>query len=278
MKIARLLLTVCFAMSIYGFTYAQEVSILSWNIAHLGKTKSPEEIEFMCSIMQGYDIIAIQEVVANDPAGARAVAQISDILNRSGSKWDYKVSHPTTGTSQQKERYAFIWNTAIVKINGRPWLDESLADIVCREPYLARFNMGEQSFLIANYHSIPHSKKPQWENKQVLQLPMLYPNDKILIAGDYNISSTDKFWDLLNDQHLQLTPFGDKSTLRRACTSNNDFTYSNHAIDFFIYEKAELNVVKSSVIDYVGKCEHLNFARSISDHLPVFCTFKIPGH
>ena len=174
MNKSRHLLTVLCLFTIYCSNYAQEVSILTWNIAHLGKTKNATEIEFMASVMQSYDLIAIQEVVASDPAGAKAVAQIADLLNRSGSKWEYKVSDPTTGTSQQKERYAFIWNTAIVKLKGKPWLDKSLADIICREPFLARFHVEENSFLIANYHSIPHAKKPQWENAQVLQLPKLY--------------------------------------------------------------------------------------------------------
>ena len=74
---------------------------------------------------------------------------------------------------------------------------------------------------------------------------------------------------------MQLIPYGNKSTLRRACTNNNGFTYSNHAIDFFIYEKEELIVLKSNVVDYVGKCGNLQSARSISDHLPVFCTINL---
>jgi len=246
MNLSRVLITTCLLLILNGFVIAQEVSILSWNIANLGKTKSEVEIEFMAA----------------------------EHLNRTGSKWDYRVSDPTTGTSQQKERYAFIWKTSVVKLKGRPWLDKTLAPIVCREPYLARFSIGENVLLLANYHSIPHAKKPQWENEQVLNLPQLYLNDKILIAGDYNINSTDKYWDLLDSRDLRHLPIGGKTTLRRACTTNNNFTYTNHAIDFFIYENRELLVTDPGVVDFVLACENLEMARGISDHLPAFCTIR----
>ena len=50
----------------------------------------------------------------------------------------------------------------------------------------------------------------------------------------------------------------------------NNFTYRNHAIDFFVYENLEFDIIESGVIDYVGGCENLGKMRGISDHLPVF--------
>jgi hypothetical protein len=54
-----------------------------------------------------YDIIAVQEVVAG--YGVQAVARLSDELNRTGSKWDYIISDPTSSSPYKTERYAFIW-------------------------------------------------------------------------------------------------------------------------------------------------------------------------
>ena len=135
MNLSRLLLAFACFLLFQPNVQSQELSILTWNIQHLGKTKNATEIAFMVKVMKAYDIIAIQEVVAKDPAGIKAVVRIVEQLNRSGAKWDYKVSDPTTGTSQQKERYAFVWKTSAVKLNGRAWLEKSLAPIVCREPY-----------------------------------------------------------------------------------------------------------------------------------------------
>ena len=41
------------------------ISICSWNIENLGNSKSDVEIDFMATTIQNFDVIAIQEVVAN---------------------------------------------------------------------------------------------------------------------------------------------------------------------------------------------------------------------
>ena len=92
-------------------TYGQTFSIVSWNISHFGKTKDASEIKRIAQIVRDFDIIAIQEVVAIDPAGAKAVARLADELNRMGAKWDYRVSNPTNSSSGKTERYAFIWKS-----------------------------------------------------------------------------------------------------------------------------------------------------------------------
>jgi len=56
-------------------TYSQTFSIVSWNISHFGKTKDASEIKRIAQIVRDFDIVAIQEVVAIDPAGAKAVAR-----------------------------------------------------------------------------------------------------------------------------------------------------------------------------------------------------------
>ena len=78
---------------------SQELSILTWNIQHLGKTKNATEIAFMVKVMKAYDIIAIQEVVAKDPAGIKAVVRIVEQLNRSGAKW-YRIHRLPPGAAQ----------------------------------------------------------------------------------------------------------------------------------------------------------------------------------
>ena len=78
---------------------AQTFSLLTWNIKDLGGSKDTEEKEVMVDLMRQYDLVLIQEVVAKDPAGARAVAWLADALNRTGSRWDYRVSDPTESPS-----------------------------------------------------------------------------------------------------------------------------------------------------------------------------------
>ncbi len=55
----RLMLLVFAVSLIYSSTFAQEVSILSWNIKHLGKSKDDNEISFIAEVMRDYDNVAI---------------------------------------------------------------------------------------------------------------------------------------------------------------------------------------------------------------------------
>lgn len=60
------------------------ITLVSWNIRHLGRTKTEDDIYQIATLLRDFDIVAIQEVVAKDPAGAQAVAKIADELNRMG--------------------------------------------------------------------------------------------------------------------------------------------------------------------------------------------------
>ena len=81
--------------------------LVQFNGGNFGKSKSAGELEFMARMFREADLITIQEVSTSD-FGARAIAQLDDCLNRTGSKWDYTVSnstHPSTG----KEKFGFLW-------------------------------------------------------------------------------------------------------------------------------------------------------------------------
>ena len=57
------------------FGQSQDVSIVSWNIRDMGKTKDSNEIAFMASVLKDYDIVAIQEVVTS-VYGDRAISNL----------------------------------------------------------------------------------------------------------------------------------------------------------------------------------------------------------
>src|SRR5690606_34204214 len=143
-------------------------SVISWNIQDLGQTKNNEEIAFMANLLKGFDIVAIQEVVAKHPAGAQKVAQLVDELNRRGAKWDYRISDPTKSPSvYMSERYAFLWKTSQVSLQGRAYLDKDLENEIHREPYIAQFKLKKtnQFFYIVNFHSRKHDDNPELEIK-----------------------------------------------------------------------------------------------------------------
>ncbi len=247
-------------------------SIISWNIRDFGRTKSIEELKVIADIVKDADLVAIQEVVAVDIAGAQKVAKLAEILNRMGAKWDYKISDKTTSPGKRTERYAYIWKTKQLQLEGRPYLEKNFEPIVYREPFMARFKSKEGSFLIANYHSRSYKEEPEQEIDLLLMLNALYPNDRIIIAGDFNKYSDDSYFDKLKGLDYSLEPKNEKTTLKMSCKSGG---YYNHPIDFFIFENESFHVLKAGAIDFVKECELLDVARSISDHLPVFINFHL---
>jgi len=131
-------------LSLLSFSQSK---IVSWNLENFGKSKSVIELNFIANTVQEYDIIAIQEVVAGY-GGAQAIAELNRILNEKGTKWDYTISNPTSGTSYKTERYAFIWKTKKAKLKGNPWLEKKYHLEIDREPYFATFEIDKKTITL----------------------------------------------------------------------------------------------------------------------------------
>jgi endonuclease/exonuclease/phosphatase family metal-dependent hydrolase len=249
------------------------ITIISWNIQDLGQSKSDEEIDFIVNILKDFDIVAIQEMVGKHPAGAQKVAQITDELNRKGSKWDYRISNPTKSPSAyMSERYALLWKTSKVDIKGRAYLDNELASVINREPYIGKFKLksSENTFHVVNFHSRKHDDKPELEIQYFNKYQQRLNTDKLLIVGDFNLNEKHQVWNELYQQGFKSALNGKKTTLKQKCSKRN---YLSHEIDNIYYSKSVISV-NSGVIDYVEMCKNLKTARLISDHLPVFMEFN----
>ncbi|WP_458625966.1 endonuclease/exonuclease/phosphatase family protein [Winogradskyella sp. PC D3.3] len=249
------------------------LKLITWNIQDLGQTKNAEEIAFIVEVLKDFDIVAIQEVVAKHPAGAQKVAQIADELNRKGAKWDYRISDPTKSPSvYMSERYAFLWKTSKIDIQGRAYLDKELAEELVREPYIAEFKMKHTGykFHVVNFHSRKHDDNPELEICHFKNYQERLNTDKLIIAGDFNLNNEHIVWNDLYKQGFKAAVTNQKTTLKRKCSNGN---YLSHAIDN-IYHSNQVITINSGVIDVVQNCENLATARGVSDHLPVFLEFK----
>lgn len=253
---------------------AGTLNIVSWNIRHLGRTKTREEIHEMADLLRHYDLVLIQEVVAKDPAGAQAVAKLADELNRMGAQWDYQVSDPTQSPSPYlSERYAFLWKPSRVQMLHRAYLDRELEDLFFREPFIGRFRIRGQdsSFYVVNYHSRKYSDKPEEEVIHFIDYPERFETDKIILAGDFNLSETHAVWKPLSRKGFFPALHNAPSTLKMKCKDEN---YLNHAIDNF-YCLPGVVPLAASRLDFVGNCDNLLHAQGVSDHLPVLMKFKL---
>jgi len=252
------------------------IKILSWNIQELGQSKNDDEIKYIARLINSYDIVGVQEVVARDPRGAQTVAKIVDELNRMGNKWDYAISNPTNSPSNKmSERYAFLWKTSKVKLISKPYLDEKLADKCIREPYIAKFKLKKNTepFYLVNFHSRVHSDMPENEIQYFSAYPDRLKSERIFILGDFNLNEKHIVWNALYDKGYKSAIVDAPTTLKRKCKKN---TYFNHSIDNIYYDTKNIQLINSGRIDFVGSCRNLKKARLISDHLPVFieCNIK----
>lgn len=256
------------------FNNSKSLKVASWNIRHLGRTKTPEDIHQIADILRDFDMVAIQEVVAKDPAGAQAVAKIADELNRMGAKWDYQVSDPTNSPSVYiSERYAFLWKTSKVSLVHRAYLDKELEDLCFREPFIATFKLkGESgSFYVVNYHSRKYYDKPEEEIIHFIEYPERLDSDRILIMGDFNLDEKHAVWKPLYRKGFKSALLNERTTLKVKCKDGN---YRSHAIDN-VYFTPGIQKIQAESIDFVKACKGLKRAREISDHLPIYMEFKI---
>jgi len=266
-----------FFLAITFFLLAQDnISILTWNIKDLGRTKGAVEIETIARIMKDYDLIAIQEVVAKDPAGAQKVAAIKELLNRMGDNWDARISDPTNSPNAYiSERYAYLWKTSrLTQIGGRPYLDKDLEWICDREPYIAQFKTkNDHTFYTVNFHSRPYNKHPELEVAAFSDYTVRLGSPNVIILGDFNMNEEHEVWQDLYAQGFLPSIRHTATTLKRACTTEG--VYVNHAIDNIYFNSTTFKKNGSGRVDFVESCDHLEQARSISDHMPVYVELSL---
>ena len=253
------------------FTFSQ-VSICSWNIMNLGKSKSDSELMVMANAIKSYDIIAIQEVVAGY-GGAKAVSRLVAILNTKGSKWDYVISNPTTSANpSSRERYAFIWKPSSVSKTGNCWLDQNYQQEIDREPFMGTFIYKGKSITLVSFHAVPKKKNPASEIKYFKFFPKLYPKLNLVFMGDFNCPQSHSVFFPIKRIGFTSVFQNQKTSLRQKCI-NNDCLASEY--DNIFYKSSNLKVIKSGIVPFYTSFKSVKEARKISDHIPIWCTFQL---
>jgi deoxyribonuclease-1-like protein len=250
--------------------FGQNISICSWNLKDLGKSKSSSEIHFIAKTITKFDVVAVQEVVAG-PGGSQAVARLADQLNRMGSKWDYVISNPTSGSAGSSERYAFLWKTSKVKKIGAPWLSTQYALEINREPFFCRFKAKKKTFTIVNFHSVTKSKHPESEIKYFKYFSGFYSNDHLIFCGDFNLPKSHTVFNPLRKMGYRSVLVGQKTTLRQKCISKDCLASE---FDNFYYNPKFISIARSGFVEFYRSFTNLRAARLISDHIPIFAEIK----
>jgi endonuclease/exonuclease/phosphatase family metal-dependent hydrolase len=248
-------------------------AICSWNLMDFGKTRSDSELEFIAQTVTPYDVVMIQEVVAGDPGGARAVARLAAILNRKGDRWEYRISDRTSGeNSYKKERYAFLWKPSKVKLIGKPWLETKYQSEIDREPYYATFRNGIREFTLVNFHALTKTRQPETEVRYFKFLPAEYPDLNLIFCGDFNLPPSHTVFNPLKKMGYQPALIHQKTSLKKFCHENDCLASE---FDNVFYNPAKLERLASGVVHFYRSFSNLSAARKISDHLPVFFVFRL---
>lgn len=227
-----------------SITVCAQISICSWNLQNLGKSKDSTEIPFIAETIKSFDIIAVQEVVASY-RGTQAVARLADELNRLGSKWDYVVSDPTTGAAGS-ERYAFIWKTSKVK-KGKSWMEKTYSELIVREPFYCDFIVKGKIFTLVNFHAIPKGKQPETEIKYLKFLPDLNPDKNLIFCGDFNLPQSHTVFNPLRKMGYKPALIKQKTTLKQVC-ANGECLASEY--DNFYFDNRKITKHKAGVVKF----------------------------
>ncbi len=257
----RIAFIVCFI----SFNLFSQIKTLSWNLENFGKSKTDETIAFIASTVKDYDIVALQEVVAGR-GGAQAVARLADELNRKGTKWDYTISDPTSGSANKRERYAYLWKTARVSKLGRAWLEKKYSGVIEREPYCATFVFEGKQITLVNFHAITKSKQPEKEIKYFRYLPAEYPGLNLVFLGDFNCPQSHSVFGPLRSMGYRPVFTRQKTSLKKQCRKAECLASE---FDNIWYNRQKVTVANSLVIPFYTFFSDLKNARIISDHIPI---------
>jgi len=148
--------------------------LATWNIRDFDSNKFgwgkrlPESYYYLAEMISSFDLVSLQEVNEN-------LGPLKRLMSILGREWDWIVTDLTEGTSGNKERMAYIWNTEkvwfrkvageIVLPNGQLIVTEKLAESdegeetiervenqFARTPFLVAFQSGWFKFNLCTVH------------------------------------------------------------------------------------------------------------------------------
>jgi len=247
------------------------VSVCAWNLENFGKSKGDDIIDFVANTVKGFDLIAIEEVVAGD-GGAQAVGRLNDILNRKGVKWDYTISDPTVSSSYKTERYAFLWKPSKLKKIGDAWLEKKFNLEIDREPFYANFQAEDKMFTLVTFHAITKKMQPETEIKYFKFIPAEYPDKNLIFAGDFNCPQSHTVFNPLKSMGFKPIFTGQKTSLKQYCVEDECLASE---FDNIFYKSEKVNFINSGIIPFYTNFADLQEARKVSDHVPIYFEFSL---
>ena len=253
----------------------ETILVVSFNIQTFGKKKmeDPWVLERIVAVIRQFDVVAIQEVRAEDQT---TIPRFVQAINAQGAKYDYLIG-PRLGRSVSKEQYAYIYDTAsVVSSTDAMYTIEDKANLLHRPPLVARFvtrvppNVRPFTFTLVDIHTDPDEVKTE--------LPVMHTvlkgirefeyvsarEDDVILMGDLN-AGPQQFGTLAQIPGIYWIIDGEPTNTIRKSTWDN-----------MIFDRGLTNEFtgRSGVLDL---CDMFRIktddALRISDHLPIWAEF-----
>jgi endonuclease/exonuclease/phosphatase family metal-dependent hydrolase len=247
--------------------------LASWNIRIFSNnSRDDAELEQICEILLRYDFIAIVEL--RDEA---VLQRTEAMLETMGRDYDYQISQ-AVGRGV-KERYAFLYDSAIVEVVEAGRIISDPNDLFIREPYYASFRAHQFDFTVIAIHVI-WGKRVAQRRAEILQLDDVYravegidPFEKdILLVGDFNRNPDDSqsYADLTAIPSMtSLFNLPQKSHIRGTSLYDNIWFAASHVTEY----TGESGVYHFDEVHFANDDKAASLA--VSDHRPVWAEFRV---
>lgn len=180
----------------------RNILLASWNIkefGHLGE-RLPESYYYIAEIINAFDIVAVQEI-------KRSLFDLDIVMRILGSDWSYIITDVTEGSSGNRERFGYIFDTRRVRHSGLsgelvvpPEFVDPLTQVLQlkRTPSITGFESGWKKFSVVGLHLHPgnDSDDKAHRKEEVRLLLEIYKeklaknhlwNENIIFLGDTNL-------------------------------------------------------------------------------------------
>ena len=247
--------------------------LAAWNIRFFSDgSRTDEELHHIANVLIDYDFIAVVEL--RDEV---VLMRTEAILEGMGRDYDY-IASPPVG-AKQKERYAFLFDSQIIRVieGGKVFPDPN--DAFLREPYFATFKAGEFDFTVIAVHVIWGDSVPQ-RRREVQELANVYQTvqnadaaeQDVILLGDFNRNPDDQaaYGPLLaipSMKHLLQLP--QKSHIKETSLYDNIFFQTEHVAEY----TGDSGIERFDEIHFGNDDDAASLA--VSDHRPVWATFRI---
>jgi deoxyribonuclease-1-like protein len=261
------------------------IRIASFNIQVFGEAKlsQREVVDVLAAITRNFDIVAIQEVRAQNQNVLPAFVQY---VNAGRYRYDFVIGD-RVGRSSSKEQFAFVFNTDTVEVDRRTMYTVSDPDdLIHREPLVAWFRCRQAdpreafTFSLVNVHTDPDEVDLRHPNNELDVLDDVFRavrddgrgEDDVIMAGDFN-APYNKLGHLNRIPGMFFVVTVDPMGALLATNTRGNAQYDNLVFD----QTATVEYLgRGGVFDFMREYNlSLNQALAVSDHLPVWAEFSI---